>query len=105
MARPGGEVRSAILAAAGTMCQVEGYTWRQLAAAAQVGWDEARRCCENLHRAGALVIIGSKKVAGCNRWQRLYALPVPAQAPQGEAGQLELVVAAWVGGAGEVSHA
>ena len=105
MGRPAGEVRAAILAAAAGMCQTNGYTWRQLAAAAQVGWDDARVCCENLQRAGALVIIGSTKVVGCNRWQRLYALPEPAQGAQGGSGQLELVVAAWVGGAEVASHA
>lgn len=105
MARPAGEVRAAILAAAAGMCQNNGYTWRQLAAAAQVGWDDARVCCENLQRAGALVIIGSTKVAGCNRWQRLYALPQAGQQPEGDTGQLGLVVAAWVVGDEVASHA
>jgi hypothetical protein len=100
MARPAGEVRQAILKAAEGMCQKRGYTWRELAAAAQVGWSEARVCCENLERAGVLIYrLG--KVMGCSRPQRFYSLVAAEQ--QGSV-PLSLVVAVWVGHP-EICHA
>ncbi len=93
MPRAVGEVTHALMVAAACMCQETGYTWRDLAAAAQVGWDDARRACDNLHRAGRLVVIGSHKPPHCNRWMRLYALPAPAVVPVCE---LTAVMAAWV---------
>lgn len=49
-------------------------TWRDLAAAAQVGWDAAVNAVKNMVRAGELVRAGESRVAGSRRPMALYAL-------------------------------
>jgi hypothetical protein len=77
MPRPAGEIRQALASAAERLAQeVDGVTWRDLAAAAQVGCLAARRTVENMARAGDLEVIGSTKRAHSRRWMKLYA-PAP----------------------------
>lgn len=86
MARPAGEIRQALAEAAVQLVTerglvvdgvaVDGVTWRDMAAAAQVGWDTARRTVCNMARAGDLARIGQHRPAGSRRWMAVYA---PAQ--------------------------
>lgn len=79
-----GEVRLALAEAAQSF-GARGATWRQLAAAAQVGWDAARMTVENMVRAGQLVVVGSEAVPGSCRPMNRCALPAAlAAAAQAE---------------------
>lgn len=81
--RPG-EARTALLEAAQRLAGTQdGATWQELAEAAQVGWHVARQTVRNMAHAGALVRIGSTKVAGSTQWHALYA---PAPQAAGQAG-------------------
>jgi hypothetical protein len=88
--RPRGEIRSALFEAAERLAQVvdgvavDGPTWRDLAEAAQVGYDDARRTVENMARAGELVRIGSAKAPDSPHWMGVYVpsavsetMPIP----------------------------
>jgi hypothetical protein len=85
MARPQGEIRQALAGAAERLVierglvvdgtAVDGVTWRDMAAAAQVGWDVARITVKDMARAGDLARIGKTKPAGSDRWMTVF---VPA---------------------------
>lgn len=71
--RPRGEVRQALGAAAQALALETGpATWRDIAARAQVGFDQARETVKDMARAGELVQAGVTKRAHCRRWMRLY---------------------------------
>ncbi|KQV85450.1 hypothetical protein [Rhizobacter sp. Root1221] len=90
--RPRGEIRDALaqafirlLSDRGLLVEgvaVDGVSVRESAAAAQVGFDAARRTVENMVRAGQLVRISSVKRAGSQHWEGLYA---PAEFVPGHA--------------------
>lgn len=69
-----GEIRQAIARAAATF-GADGATWRQLAVAAQVGFDIARMTVENMVRAGQLVVVGTAPRDGGGRPLNRCALP------------------------------
>ena len=83
MPRPQGEVRRALAEAACRLLArrelvvdgtaVDGVTWKDMAAEAQVGWDVARRTVCNMARAGELSRLGAVKSAGSERWMSIYA--------------------------------
>jgi hypothetical protein len=77
--RPVGEICEAILSAAGRLTQVvdgqrRGATLRELAQDACVGIAAARHAVNNLHRAGKLEQVGTRKVSYRNRPVAEYAL-------------------------------
>lgn len=76
-----GEVRLALAQAAESF-GAHGATWRQLAAAAQVGWDAARMTVENMVRAKQLVVVGTATVDGCFRPMNRCALPAALAAAE-----------------------
>lgn len=80
--RPAGEVREALYTAACSF-QSEGRaaTLRELAHTSQVGLDDARRCVDNMKRAGALAIVGTRRVEYRNRPVAEYA-PAPTGQPE-----------------------
>lgn len=66
--RPAGEIRQALLTAAGELASAErGATLREMAARAQVGHKAARNTVANLHRAGHLLRREDRRVAYRNR--------------------------------------
>jgi len=72
--RPAGEIREALARAAESF-GADGATWRQLAAAAMVGYDLARMTVENMVRAGQLVVVGTAPRDGGGRPLNRCALP------------------------------
>ena len=73
--RPAGEVRIALLKAAGELATPErGATLLELAHRACVGVDAARITVKNMHRQGSLQIRGQRCVAYRNRPVAEYAL-------------------------------
>ena len=72
--RPRGEIREALCLAAVQFGQ-DGFTWRDLAHAACVGFDAAKRTVGNMARAGELVVLDEVRVPGANRPMLRY---VPA---------------------------
>lgn len=83
MGRPQGEVRQVLAVAAVQLLAerglvvdgvaVDGLTWREMSAAAQVGREVARRTVSNMARAGELCRIGARKQAGRRHWEAIYA--------------------------------
>lgn len=73
--RPAGEIRQALLAAAKEYSAVGGASLKELSAKACVGHDAARQCVTSMRRAGALRIVGERKVDYRNRPVAVYALP------------------------------
>jgi hypothetical protein len=66
--RPAGEVRQALLKAAGELMTPEhGFTLQELAQRACVGYSAARRTIDNMTRSGQLVRAGERKVDYRNR--------------------------------------
>lgn len=95
--RPAGEIRMALSAAAAEF-GASGATWRDLAAAACVGFDAAQVTTDNMVRAGDLVVVGRVTRPGACRPMRLLAAPVVIgeqcdDAPQ--AAELQAVVRCW----------
>lgn len=76
-----GEIRLA-LAEAALSFGARGATWRQLAEAAQVGWDAARMTVENMVRAGQLVVVGTATVPGVCRPMNRCALATAVAAAE-----------------------
>lgn len=76
--RPAGEIRKALLDAAGEMCKSGGGTLRELAHKAQVPVAVARRTLDNACRAGALTRGPDRVVDYRNR-------PVATYMPAGHA--------------------
>ncbi len=64
--RPRGEIRTA-LASAAVQLGDTGFTWRDLAATAQVGFDVARQYAKDMRRAGELQKVGTVKVPHARR--------------------------------------
>ncbi|RMX06728.1 hypothetical protein D8I35_09510 [Corticibacter populi] len=83
--RPAGEISAALLQALERRAG-QGLTMRELAEAAQVGSDAARRTLDNLRRHGRVRIAGQRRVSYRNRPVAEYALPDPRQAPASNAG-------------------
>lgn len=74
--RPTGEVRQALLDAALALTTPErSPTLLELAAKSQVGFMAARRTVDNMRRAGALVVVRTRKVEYRNRPVAEYAPP------------------------------
>jgi len=95
--RPAGEVRQALFTAACTFHD-EGRTatLRELAHQSQVGLGDARRCVDNMKRAGALEIVGTRRVDYRNRPVSEYA-PAAQVADQIQQGWVDLgqCMSAW----------
>ncbi len=89
--RPAGEYRLALETAAGELGRAG--TWRELAAAAGVGFEVARCTAKNMVRDGVFERAGTVSVPGVCRPMVLYAPAGPAGAPPGAA--LESVVRCW----------
>lgn len=79
--RAAGEIRQA-LAMAALAFGAQGATWRQLAEAAQVGFDMARMTVENMVRAGQLVVVGPAPREGGGRPMNRCALPAAVAAAE-----------------------
>lgn len=88
--RPAGEVRQALFTAACSFHNAgRAATLRELAHSSQVGLDDARRCVDNMKRAGALQIVGTRRVDYRNR-------PVSEYAPAAAAPMCIDVQQGWV---------
>lgn len=89
--RPRGDCRRAIGSAAHALGR---GTWRDLATAASVGFDVARRTAENMVRDGQLVRAGTVSAPGASRPMTVYA---PAAQPDGgcDGAALVAVVRCW----------
>lgn len=71
--RPRGEIRQALLQAAERIAGDQGeVTWREAAAASQVGWAAAKQTFKDMARAGELVAVGEKRVPGICRPMRTF---------------------------------
>ena len=84
--RPAGDVRQALFTAACSFHSAgRAATLRELAHSSQVGLDDARRCVDNMKRAGALQIVGTRRVDYRNRPVSEYApaLEVAGDVQQG----------------------
>lgn len=116
MARPAGEIRQALADAVIRLVvdrglvvdgvAVDGVTWRDMAAAAQVGFDSARRTVDNMARAKQLRRLGSRKAAGSSHWEAVYAPAdlMPSSPPAAWDGAAHLVKV-WHRGAGAAEAA
>jgi len=72
--RPPGEIRQALASAAEALLPVQGpATWRELAAAACVGFSAAKTTARNMEAAGELAAVGTRRVPGVCRPMKLYA--------------------------------
>ena len=72
--RPRGEIRTALAGAAQALHAEHGpATWRDMAVAAQVGFDAARRTVQNMARAGELRRVDTVPVLGARRPMVRYA--------------------------------
>lgn len=72
MARPRGEVRQALADAIARLHAERGaVSGREMAEAAQVGYEVARETIKDMRRAGELIAAGSVRQAG-QRWHTLY---------------------------------
>lgn len=81
MPRPRGEVRQALADAAQRLYPLrDAVSSRELAEAAQVGYELARLTVKDMVRAGELVRVSSAHAPG-ERWHGLY---VPAEARDGD---------------------
>jgi hypothetical protein len=95
--RPAGDVRQALFTAACTFHnQGMPATLRELAHKSQVGLDDARRCVDNMKRAGDLTIVGTRRVDYRNRPVSEYA-PAVQVADQIQQGWVDLgqCMSAW----------
>lgn len=91
--RPLGEVSEVLLRTlCERSCERGPMTARELAVAAQVGFEVARRTLDNLVRAGHVAHAGFNMPPGTSRWQARYA-PIDAAADHAEA--LASVVYSW----------
>ena len=77
--RPASEIRQALFSAAKHYSALGGASLADLAARACVGREAARRCVDNMRRAGDLRIVGERKVAYRNRPVKVYAPVEPEQ--------------------------
>lgn len=102
MSRPRGEVRQA-LATAGAALAVEqgGFTWRDVAQVACVGFAVARQTVRDMERAGELRRVGRQAAAHSCRPMNVYE-PVsgfghaPEAAPDPQLLSLDQVLGIWV---------
>ena len=100
--RPAGKIRQALMLAARDVVADfgmpnRGATLSELAARSCVGRDAARRCVDNMRRAGALQIVGERRVDYRNRPVAEY-VPVEPGMPLVEQGWVDLgqCMADWV---------
>lgn len=91
--RPRGEIRAALASAAASFGDV-GFTWRDAAEHAGVGWDATRMTLENMARAGELGRGGTVAVPGVARPMVRYVSPSSAADPAGCVA-LDSVVRCW----------
>lgn len=92
--RPRGEIRQAIAEVASHLVRERGsFTFREAAAKAQVGFEQARLTLKNMVNAGELAIVGETRAPGVCRPLNLYSQP-KAQASQAGA-ELFRVVQRW----------
>jgi hypothetical protein len=101
--RPAGEIRSAMRKAAlglrARAKELGGLTYRDLAEAGQVGFDEARKVSKEMARAGELMPFGTRQVPGSRRPLTTY-MPAANQPSLDDAvGQLAGVVGVWASAA------
>ena len=83
--RPAGDVRQALFSAACSYhSEGRAPTLRELAHSSQVGLGDARRCVDNMKRAGALQIVGTRRVDYRNRPVNEYAPVLPSAEPEPE---------------------
>jgi hypothetical protein len=72
--RPRGEIRQALASAAEQLHEQQGgATWRELGAAACVGFAVAKQYAKDMANAGELEIVGTRHVPGSCRPMRVYA--------------------------------
>lgn len=99
--RPSGEIRQALLQAAGELTFQEdgrqrGPTLQEMAAKAQVGVRAALMTVKNMTRAGALQAIGERKVDYRNKPVAEYA-PVPPESRAAPShAEVSRVLSLWV---------
>lgn len=101
MTRPRGEIRQVLAATAARLAPPgtplgQGVTWRELVRAACVGELMGRRTVVDMHRAGELEVVGTRRVPGVCRPLNLYALA--SRPPEGDAAALAAlgaVLRAW----------
>ncbi len=94
--RPRGEVRQAVAAAAWSLAEVRGaFTFRDVAAHSQVGYEKTRETLKDMARAGELLVVGETRAAGVSRPLNLYrpAEPVASRASGAGADMSHLVQA------------
>ena len=90
-----GEVRARLSDAATRLAQERGcFTGHDVAHAAGVGFDKARRVLQDIVRADELVVIGHTRVPGVCRPLNVYAPPKEQQG-DGSAAALAAVVRGW----------
>jgi len=74
MAAPRGEIREALCKAYSSVPEELGATWRDVAAASQVGFQAAKRAVENMVKWGELEVVRDVRVPGCRRPMKAYRL-------------------------------
>lgn len=77
--RPAGDVRKAVLTAAGQVAGAQGASMRELAEAACVGRQAAQYTVRNLVKAGLLHAVSKRREAYRNRPVYLYSLRAQQQ--------------------------
>ena len=95
--RPRGEIRQALAQAGAALADEHGgFTWREVAALACVGFTAARQTVENMERAGELECVGQRHVPGVCRPMNVYA-PRRASEPAARI-SLDQAMRGWVRG-------
>jgi hypothetical protein len=94
--RPRGEIRQALADAAQQLAaQREGFTWREAAEAACVGFAHAKQGIKDMARAGELQALPhTRQVPGVCRPMRLYA-PTRRESWVGQGAELAQVFTGW----------
>ena len=92
--RPRGEIRQALAQAGAALADEHGgFTWREAAALARVGFTAARQTVANMERAGELECVGQRHVPGVCRPMNVYA---PRRASEPAAGiSLDQAMRGW----------
>lgn len=88
-------MRLALIQACERLATSGGATLRELAEAAKVGIDAARRAVDNLRRAGVLAVIGERTVSYRNRPVAVYVPSTMALAANDDVMGLAEAMRAW----------
>lgn len=100
--RPAGEIRRALRAAANALRAVAmdtgGITYRDLAVASQVGFDEARVATKNMVKEGELMPCGTRQVPGSRRPLTTY-MPASNDGAAHAGADLAQVLGGWASAA------